>query len=151
MESLFNNFAGLKAVTMLCYVFSSQYLEIFENSFFYRRPSLAASCLYQKIIYYRAVFHYKGLHDSCFLENFPEKFPGKQFLKHRSSPSEVFLGKGVLKICYKFTIELSCRSVISIKLQKNFIEITFRHRCSPVNLLHIFRKPFYKKTFEGCF
>ena len=34
----------------------------------------------------------------------------------RSSPSEVFLGKGVLKICSKFTGEHSCRSAISIKL-----------------------------------
>ena len=39
-----------------------------------------------------------------------------------------------------------CRSVISIKLQSNFIEITLRHRCFPVNLLHIFRTPFLKNT-----
>ena len=31
-------------------------------------------------------------------------------------------------------------------LQSNFIEITFWHVCSPVNLLHIFRIPFLKKT-----
>ena len=30
----------------------------------------------------------------------------------------------------------------------NFIEIELRHRCSPVNLLHIFRKP-AKNTSEG--
>ena len=34
----------------------------------------------------------------------------------RSSPSEVLLGKGVLKICIKFTGERPCRSAISIKL-----------------------------------
>ena len=34
----------------------------------------------------------------------------------RSSPPEVFLGKGVLKICSKFTGEHPCRSLISIKL-----------------------------------
>ena len=28
----------------------------------------------------------------------------------------------------------------------NFIEITLRHGCSPVNLLHIFRIPFLKNT-----
>ena len=39
---------------------------------------------------------------------------------YRGSRSGVFLGKGV----------------------SNFIEIAFRHGCSPVNLLHIFRKPF---------
>ena len=31
----------------------------------------------------------------------------------------------------------------------NFIEITTRHRCFPVNLLHIFRRPFYKSTYEA--
>ena len=61
-----------------------------------------------------------------------------------SSRSEVLLVKGVLKICSKFTGEQPCRSVISIKLLCNFIEITLRHECSPVNLLHIFRKPFTK-------
>ena len=29
-------------------------------------------------------------------------------------------------------------------MQNNFIEITLRHGCCPVNLLHIFRTPFYK-------
>ena len=63
----------------------------------------------------------------------------------RSSRPEVFLGKGVLKICSKFT-EHPCRSVISIKLLWNFIEVARRHGCSPVNLLHIFRTPFPKNT-----
>ena len=40
-----------------------------------------------------------------------------------------------------------CRSVISIKLQNNFIEISLQHGCFPVNLLHIFRTPFYKNTY----
>ena len=40
--------------------------------------------------------------------------------------------------------EHPCRSVISIKLQSNFNEITLRHGCSLVNLLHIFRVPFLK-------
>ena len=64
----------------------------------------------------------------------------------RSSHPEVFLRKGVLKIYSKFTWEHPCRSVISIKLQSNFIEITLRHGCSLVNLLHIFRKPFLRST-----
>ena len=34
----------------------------------------------------------------------------------RSSPPEVFLGNGALKICSKFTRERPCRSAISIKL-----------------------------------
>ena len=64
----------------------------------------------------------------------------------RSSPPEVFLRKYVVKICSKFRAEHPCRSVISIKLLCNFIEIALRHRCSPVNLLHIFRTPFPKNT-----
>ena len=64
----------------------------------------------------------------------------------RSNRSDVFLVKCVLKICSKFTGEHSCRSVISIKLLCNIIEIALRHGCSPVNLLHIFRTPFTKNT-----
>ena len=60
----------------------------------------------------------------------------------RSSYSEVFLGKGALKTCSKFTGEHPCRSVTSMKVICNIIEVTLRHGCSPVNLLHIFRVPF---------
>ena len=64
---------------------------------------------------------------------------------YRSSQPKLFLGKGVLKICSKFTREHSCRSAISIKVQSNFNEITLWHGCSPVNLLHIFfRRAFLK-------
>ena len=52
-----------------------------------------------------------------------------------------------MKIYSKFTVEHLCRSVITIKLQSNFIEITLRHGCSPVNLLYIFRTP--KNTSDG--
>ena len=54
----------------------------------------------------------------------------------RSSPLEVFLGKGVLKICRKFTGERPCGSVISI------------------NMLHVFRIPLLKNISGGlllCF
>ena len=61
---------------------------------------------------------------------------------YRNSPPEVFPGKGVLNICRKFRREHPCWKVNSIKLLFNFIEITFRHGCSPINLLHIFRTPF---------
>ena len=62
----------------------------------------------------------------------------------RSSHPEVFLEKGVLEICSKFTWEHPCQSVISIKLQLycSFIEIALWYGWSPVNLLHIFRTPF---------
>ena len=68
------------------------------------------------------------------------------FLKVRSSHQEGFLGKGILKIYRKFTGEHPCQGVISMKLLSNFLEITLRHRYSPVNLLHIFRTPFPKNT-----
>ena len=68
----------------------------------------------------------------------------------QKKPSISVLIKGVLKICSKFTGEHSCRSAISIKLPSNSNEITLRHGCSPVNLLHIFSTPFSKTTMEGC-
>ena len=61
----------------------------------------------------------------------------------------MFLGKGILKICSKFTVEHPCRNAISLKLLCNFIEITLRHGCSPVNLVHIFRTSFPKNTSDG--
>ena len=67
----------------------------------------------------------------------------------RSSPPLVFSEIGVLKIFSKFTGEPLYRSVISIKLQSNFIEITLWHGCSPVNLLNLFRIPFSKNTDRG--
>ena len=65
---------------------------------------------------------------------------------NRSSHPEVFLGKGVLKLCGKFTGENPCRSVISMKLQSNFIEITLQPGCVPVNFTHIFRTTFLKNA-----
>ena len=47
----------------------------------------------------------------------------------RSSHPEVFLGKGVPKICTKLTGEHPSRTVISIKLLCNFIKITLSHGC----------------------
>ena len=64
----------------------------------------------------------------------------------RSHHPEVLLRKGFLKICSKVTGEHPCQCVISIKLGWNFIEIAVRYRCSPVNLLHIFRTRFSRNT-----
>ena len=63
----------------------------------------------------------------------------------------MFLGKGILEICSQFTGEHPCQSAISIKLLCSFIEITFRHGCSPVNLLHIFKNLFIRMFLNGCF
>ena len=71
----------------------------------------------------------------------------------RSSRPEVLLGIGELKTRSKFTGEHLYGSVISIKLLCNFIEITLRHGCSLVNLLHIFRTPhlFLRALQDGWF
>ena len=54
----------------------------------------------------------------------------------------MFLGKGILKICSKFTGEHQCQSVIAIKLQSNVIEIALRHGRFSANFQHIFKTPF---------
>ena len=71
------------------------------------------------------------------------------FLKKQ--PSRGVLSKSVLKIYSKFIGEHPCRSVISIKLLWNFIEIALWHGCSPVNMLHIFRTHFPKTPLDGYF
>ena len=58
----------------------------------------------------------------------------------------MFSRKGVLKICSKCTGEHPCRSVISIKLLCNFIDIAHRHGCSPEICCVFFRTPFPKCT-----
>ena len=52
----------------------------------------------------------------------------------RRSPPELFLEKGVLKICRKFTWEHPCRSMISIKLLCNFSETILWHGELPILL-----------------
>ena len=61
--------------------------------------------------------------------------------EYRSSPTEVFSRKGVLKIYSKLTGENPCWSVISIKFLG----------CSPVILTHVFRTPSLKNTSYGLF
>ena len=72
------------------------------------------------------------------------------FVQSGASPPKMLLGKGVLKICRKFTGEHTCQSAISIKLLFNFFETTLWHGCS-VNFLHIFRTPFYKNIYGGLY
>ena len=48
----------------------------------------------------------------------------------RSSHPDLFLGKGVLKICNKFTGEHPCRSVISIKLLKWVFFLEQQNSCT---------------------
>ena len=64
------------------------------------------------------------------------KQPLRGVLKKRCSENmQQFIGKH------------PCRSAISIELPSNSIEITLRHGCSPINLLHIFRAPFPTRSF----
>ena len=112
---------------------------------------------------------WKGLQHKCFLHEKLQKTKTKNFARKKnyfampipiptSMPMlmprcrwrgfQMTLGEGVLKICSKFTREYSCRSAISIKLLSNFIEITPRHGCFPVNLLYIFKIPFSKNNSE---
>ena len=64
----------------------------------------------------------------------------------RSSNPEVLLEKSVLKK-YRRTPIPKC---VSIKLQSNFIEISLRHGCFPVNLLHFSEHIFVGTPLGGC-
>ena len=59
--------------------------------------------------------------------------------------------RGVLrKRCFKNTQQIYRRTPMTkCDLLCNFIEITLRHWCSPVNLLYILRTPFPKNTLKG--
>ena len=63
-----------------------------------------------------------------------------------------FIHKCLNKISVSVENELSIKlrqagiQSFFLKLISNFIEITLRHGCSPVNLLHIFRTSFLKNT-----
>ena len=69
-------------------------------------------------------------------------------LNKQKQPSRGVLGKRCSKNMQQIYRENPCRSVISIKFQNNFIDITLRCGCSHVNLLRIFRTPFTKNTSE---
>ena len=65
----------------------------------------------------------------------------KQLIVFSSNPPEVFLGKGVLKLCSKFTGDHLCWSMISIKFLGTSVWVF------PDNWQHIFRSPLYKSTY----
>ena len=109
-------------------VFLWKICEIFKNIYFYRTPLVTAPELW-------------------LICNYSLDYLMLKQTSTRSSLPEVFLRKGILNIYSKFTGEHPWRSAISIKLLCNFIEITLRHGCSPVIMLHIFRTPFLENTF----
>ena len=109
----------------------------FTNTFFHRTPPVAASI--RPSPFWSKMKNYWNIYNKIW----------EKVSNIRSSHPGVFLEKGVLKICNKFTEEHPYRSVISIKLLCNFIEITLWHECSPVNLLHIFTTFSPKNTSGG--
>ena len=64
----------------------------------------------------------------------------------RNSLPQVFLRKGVLKICPKFTEEHPCRSVFSIKMQSNF-GMGFLKKFA----VHFSEHLFLRIPLDGCF
>ena len=57
----------------------------------------------------------------------------------------MFLGKGVLKMCSKFTGEHPCRSAISITLLCNFIDAFVSEICHPLeeqNIINLAQSQF---------
>ena len=123
-------------------VFSCGFCEILKNTIFYKTPPVAAPV-------FKVVGKYLKL-NTLFQKSLRCNAASLPVITSQtsSSPPEMFLGKSVLKICSKFT-GYPCRSVILIKLLCNFIEVTLWHGCPPVNLLYIFRTPFYKNTYKG--
>ena len=69
---------------------------------------------------------------SCFINDF-QKQPTRGILKKRCSEN--------MQQIYRRTPMPKC-NFNKVALLCNFIEITLRHGCYPVNLLHIFRTPF---------
>ena len=98
---------------------------------------------YLRLQFLCEILHNGKMSVSVFFRRFLLVF--QKVLIFRNSHPELFLRKGVLKICSKFT-----RNTPNLQFAIcNFIEIALRYGCSPVNLLHIFRTPFLKDT-SGC-
>ena len=100
---------------------TSSYIAISENTFKHSGKSVSKStsfiflridklCVKEHVNSSR---YYQGLKNSWL-----------SLRRYRSSRPEVLLVKGVLKLCSKCTGENPFQSLISIKLQSNFVEIT---------------------------
>ena len=53
------------------------------------------------------------------------------------------------KLFWKYAANLQENNGVVFNKVAIFIEITLPHVCFPLNLLYIFRTPFYKNTYEG--
>ena len=78
-------------------------------------------------------------------------FSWRVILRYKSSPPEVFLGKGCSENMHQIYRRTHMPNMISITLSSNFNVMTLWHECSPVNLLH---EPIFLGAgtlLEGCF
>ena len=144
-------------------MFSCKFWEVFYNAFLQNTSGWLLLTRSVKVSYLPWLNSFKVINKDIrkellisfcwiFYDQFLTRCSLLEFIpKCRSSRPEVFLVQGVLKICRKSTGEDPCRSAISIKLQRNLIEIARWHECSPANLLHIFRTPFPKNTSDILF
>ena len=90
-----------------------EFCENFSEQVFLEYIQAAASLCYQEYQEYQLEPHEDSHEITLILMLDRSK---TEEMTVRSSPSEVFLGKGALKICSKFTGEHSCRSVIFNKV-----------------------------------
>ena len=77
------------------------------------------------------------------------KGPDLQIFQKRDSGTGVYLW-----VYRNFQEQVSSNNFKNVYLElsfSNFIKITLRHGCSPVNLMHIFRAPFPKNTSGSLF
>ena len=87
------------------------------------------------------IYSFLKLRCSLYVFSFWGIFHEKPYKKFQKQPS-----RGVLrKRCSENMQQIYRRTPIP-KGDVNFIEISLRYGCSPVNLLHIFRTPFPKNT-----
>ena len=122
LEFLFNKDAGLQGCNFIkkkisIQKFSCEYCEIFKNIYFgkYLQKSASELFIYSCPYTENWVWENRSFNkDKQFLKKLPERLQNV-----RSSRPEVFLGKGILEICSKFTGEHPCPSVISVKLLRS--------------------------------
>ena len=135
---------------------------LFQGRFFNKVAGLRSATLLQKTLWHR-----------CFPGNFAQFLRTTFTMEHlwwlllrRIFWNIVRWGNLKVRICFNYLHKQPFRGVLKkscsenmqqiyrrtptpkCDLQSNFIEITLRHGCSPVNLLHIFRTPFLKNTSE---
>ena len=150
---------------LIFHLFSPRLHSIFHGESRALQPDLTLFifCQYFTGFYmFHSFYSFSTLHNIHYLSGFRNNIQAicetqpfwhkKLQAKSRVSFRFVFLNHGQKQPTRGF-LRKSCsenmqQSAISIKLPSNYNEITLRHRCSPVNLLHIFRTPCPKNSSE---